>query len=271
MDKLIGLEYGADDYVTKPFDIREVILRVKSILRRIERTRGGESEGGTLRVADTVVDLGRHEVYKGERRVELTPKEFALLEILMRSPGRVFTRSELLERSGNLNIWEIRGRSISISSASGKNCRTTALSARFSAWDIKWQRKKPSENWPCQKNAAVVCGNHPSGLPAAAIRRVGGVIGSNNEKSIRQNLLEYRNSCETYVARALLSQSRPANEGRISDFCPAERRGSADDFWPGSEMYSPGGELVYSSVHEMWMRLPRICNMLWKGKTHFRL
>ena len=101
MDKVTGLMTGADDYVTKPFDIREVILRVKSILRRIERTRGGESEGGTLRVADTVVDLGRHEVYKGERRVELTPKEFALLEILMRSPGRVFTRSELLEK-----VWE---------------------------------------------------------------------------------------------------------------------------------------------------------------------
>ena len=101
VDKLIGLEYGADDYITKPFDIREVILRVKSILRRIERTRNGEGEGGILRVADVAVDLDRHEVYKGERRVELTPKEFALLEILMRSPGRVFKRGELLEK-----VWE---------------------------------------------------------------------------------------------------------------------------------------------------------------------
>ena len=100
-DKVKGFEYGADDYITKPFDIREVILRVKSILRRIERTRNGEGEGGILRVADVAVDLDRHEVYKGERRVELTPKEFALLEILMRSPGRVFKRGELLEK-----VWE---------------------------------------------------------------------------------------------------------------------------------------------------------------------
>lgn len=88
-------------------------------------------------------------------------------------------------------------------------------------------------------------------LPAFLLLQfvVSGVIGSNNEKSIRQNLLEYRNSCETYVARALLSQSRPANEENFRIFA----RQSAGDlrtiFGRDLEMYSPGGELVYSSVH----------------------
>ena len=88
-------------------------------------------------------------------------------------------------------------------------------------------------------------------LPAFLLLQfvVSGVIGSNNEKSIRQNLLEYRNSCETYVARALLSQSRSANEENFRIFA----RQSAGDlrtiFGRDLEMYSPGGELIYSSVH----------------------
>lgn len=102
LDKLIGLEYGADDYITKPFDIREVILRVKSVLRRAERT-GSEADQGdaVLSAGSVTVDMKRHEVKNGEELIELTPKEFALLEVLMRNRGSVLTRGDLLKK-----VWD---------------------------------------------------------------------------------------------------------------------------------------------------------------------
>lgn len=101
VDKLIGLEYGADDYITKPFDIREVILRIKSILRRIQKTMKAETEAEVLSVGDLVMDIQKHEVTKGGEPIDLTPKEFLLLETLMRKQGKVLTRAELLEK-----VWE---------------------------------------------------------------------------------------------------------------------------------------------------------------------
>ena len=99
MDKLIGLEYGADDYITKPFDIREVILRVKSILRRAERTPSGDA--GVLTMRNITLDMKRHEVHVGDELIELTPKEFMLLEVLIKNRGNVLTRSDLLRE-----VWE---------------------------------------------------------------------------------------------------------------------------------------------------------------------
>ncbi|MBQ4062388.1 MAG: response regulator transcription factor [Christensenellaceae bacterium] len=102
LDKLIGLEYGADDYITKPFDIREVILRVKSVLRRVERTNDElASEDIVLTAGDVTVDLKRHEVKNGGEVVELTPKEFSLLEVLMKNRGSVLTRGDLLKK-----VWD---------------------------------------------------------------------------------------------------------------------------------------------------------------------
>ena len=102
LDKLIGLEYGADDYITKPFDIREVILRVKSVLRRVERTNDeSASEDIVLTAGDVTVDLKRHEVKNGGEVVELTPKEFSLLEVLMKNRGSVLTRGDLLKK-----VWD---------------------------------------------------------------------------------------------------------------------------------------------------------------------
>jgi two-component system alkaline phosphatase synthesis response regulator PhoP len=94
-DKLIGLEIGADDYVTKPFNPREMVARVRAVLRRTDRERDqGPAE---LRVGDLTIDRRRHEVRLGSRLVNLTPTEFKLLEVLASEPGRAFTRLELLD------------------------------------------------------------------------------------------------------------------------------------------------------------------------------
>lgn len=92
-DKLLGLDLGADDYVTKPFSPRELLARVRAVLRRVDEAKGPPQ----LRYDDLVVDLVRHEVRLGEEPVHLTPKEFKLLETLAREPGRAFTRLELLD------------------------------------------------------------------------------------------------------------------------------------------------------------------------------
>jgi DNA-binding response OmpR family regulator len=94
-DRLEGLDLGADDYVSKPFSPRELVARVRAVLRR---TQAGLAEG-TIRVGELAVDLARREVTVGGRPVALTPREFALLVALCRAPGRVFTRQELLERA----------------------------------------------------------------------------------------------------------------------------------------------------------------------------
>jgi len=92
-DKLIGLELGADDYVTKPFSPRELVARVRAVLRR----RAGAGASDVLRAADLVLDLPRLRVTRAGEAVDLTATEFALLAAMARQPGRVFTRSQLLD------------------------------------------------------------------------------------------------------------------------------------------------------------------------------
>jgi len=96
-DKIIGLELGADDYVTKPFNPREVVARVRSVLRR---AAGSEtpSPRRILQVGGLLMDLGRHEVMLNGASVDLTPTEFKLLRMFMENPGYAFTRSELIEQ-----------------------------------------------------------------------------------------------------------------------------------------------------------------------------
>lgn len=93
-DRLIGLELGADDYITKPFSPREVVARVRAVLRRAE---GPHASPEVLRAAGLVIDLTRHTVKCGEALIDVTPTEFSLLVVLAREPGRVFTRMQLLE------------------------------------------------------------------------------------------------------------------------------------------------------------------------------
>jgi DNA-binding response OmpR family regulator len=97
VDKIIGLEVGADDYMTKPFNPRELVARVKSILRRATPDRK-QRESDTIRHGDLFVDAGRREVKVGDREVQLAPKEFDLLWELLDHRGLVLTRDQLLER-----------------------------------------------------------------------------------------------------------------------------------------------------------------------------
>lgn len=94
-DRLIGLELGADDYITKPFSPREVVARVRAVLRRAE---GEPARTETLVAGDLTLDLAKHSVRLKDREIELTPTEFDLLTVLMQNPGRAFTRLQLLDR-----------------------------------------------------------------------------------------------------------------------------------------------------------------------------
>jgi DNA-binding response OmpR family regulator len=97
VDKIIGLEVGADDYLTKPFNPRELVARVKSILRRATPERR-ERESETITHGDLLVDAGRREVHVGDEEIQLAPKEFDLLWELLDHRGLVLTRDQLLER-----------------------------------------------------------------------------------------------------------------------------------------------------------------------------
>ena len=101
VDKIIGLEYGADDYITKPFDIREVLLRMQSVLRRGAAASPLPGSEDVLTLGDLTLIRSKHEVKKGASRIELTPKEFDLLAILLENKGKVLSRAELLEK-----VWE---------------------------------------------------------------------------------------------------------------------------------------------------------------------
>jgi two-component system alkaline phosphatase synthesis response regulator PhoP len=93
-DKLIGLELGADDYVTKPFSPRELVARVRSVLRRAQ---GMPPKPERISLGEITIDLSRHSVEVAGQPVDLTPTEFDLLATMMEDPGRAFTRSQLLE------------------------------------------------------------------------------------------------------------------------------------------------------------------------------
>jgi two-component system alkaline phosphatase synthesis response regulator PhoP len=100
-DKVLGLELGADDYVTKPFGIRELVARIRAVLRRVapEAARRAILRGG-----DLLLDLDAHTAQAGGQPIRLTPSEFELLATLMASPGRAFTRLELLEKLQGIAI-----------------------------------------------------------------------------------------------------------------------------------------------------------------------
>ena len=105
VDRIVGLELGADDYITKPFSPREVVARIKAVLRRAHAAsasgHGGSADGETsdaIRAGDIEIDLQAHEVQVRGLAVALTPTEFRILELLAANPGRTFTRTQLLDK-----------------------------------------------------------------------------------------------------------------------------------------------------------------------------
>jgi DNA-binding response OmpR family regulator len=98
-DKVMALDSGGDDYLTKPFSIEEFLARIRALLRR-----GKPDQGGILQVADLALNPATREVFRGKRRIELTNKEHALLEYFMRNVGRVLTRSVIAEHVWNVDF-----------------------------------------------------------------------------------------------------------------------------------------------------------------------
>lgn len=100
-DKILGLELGADDYMTKPFSPREVVARVKAILRRTERKKEQVEDAEMIQVGDLVIHLDRYDVYFKDKQLVLTPKEFELLLYLANNQGKVLSRDQLLN-----GVWD---------------------------------------------------------------------------------------------------------------------------------------------------------------------
>ena len=96
MDKILGLEYGADDYITKPFNILEVKARIKAIMRRTVRSESKEEKSKVVTVGDLCLDCDSRRVFIGEREINLTAKEFDVLELLVFNPNKVYSRENLL-------------------------------------------------------------------------------------------------------------------------------------------------------------------------------
>lgn len=94
IDRILGLELGADDYITKPFSPREVVARINAVLRRTAKT---ESVSESLNLAGLHIDLAQHEINFKNKEIKLTPTEFKLLSLMVQHPGRVFTRLQLLD------------------------------------------------------------------------------------------------------------------------------------------------------------------------------
>lgn len=97
-DKVTGLTVGGDDYVTKPFSLDEVVARIRAVLRR---TQQSELDDSRLRVGDLVLDDDAHEVFRGDREIDLSPTEFKLLRYLMLNPNRVLSKAQILD-----HVWE---------------------------------------------------------------------------------------------------------------------------------------------------------------------
>ncbi len=110
-DKVLGLELGADDYMTKPFSLRELTARINALLRRANK---GQPKADILRVADITLDINGHMVEIQDEPVELTPSEFDLLATLMTAPGRSFSRAELLESLGESTYLEGYERTVDV-------------------------------------------------------------------------------------------------------------------------------------------------------------
>ncbi len=97
MDKILGLEYGADDYMTKPFNILEVKARIKAVMRRSKKEEAARPKGDTISAGGLTLDLDGRRTFRGNTEIPLTSKEFDMLRLLMENPGKVYKREDLLK------------------------------------------------------------------------------------------------------------------------------------------------------------------------------
>jgi two-component system response regulator MtrA len=114
VDKVVGLEIGADDYLVKPFSVRELVSRIKALLRRAYGELADTQTGRTLRRGELVIDLERRRVTRGNERISLTTTEFDLLRHMATKPGRVYTRTQLLELVRDYEALEADERTINV-------------------------------------------------------------------------------------------------------------------------------------------------------------
>ena len=134
IDKVVGLEIGADDYITKPFSMRELVARVKAMIRRSEMLKGelitGEADKTRLAVRGLTMDLLQHKVMLDGRTINMKPKEFELLAFLLRHPDQVFSRDQLLDQVWGYEI--------------GGDTRTVDVHIRWLREKIEEEPSKPT-------------------------------------------------------------------------------------------------------------------------------
>jgi len=104
IDRVLGLEIGADDYITKPFSIRELLARIKAVLRRTQMKNLDEKDTSTISAEGLFIDIDKRKVVLQDKKVELSPKEFELLTLMASNPGRNYTRTELLNMIWGYNF-----------------------------------------------------------------------------------------------------------------------------------------------------------------------
>lgn len=104
IDRVLGLEIGADDYITKPFSIRELLARIKAVMRRTDSSKVEKENSSAISAEGLLIDIDKRKVILDDKRVELSPKEFELLVLMASNPGRNYTRSELLDMIWGYNF-----------------------------------------------------------------------------------------------------------------------------------------------------------------------
>ena len=104
IDRVLGLEIGADDYITKPFSIRELLARIKAVMRRSEIKVSKEQSSSSITAEGIYIDIDKRKVLLGDQKIELSPKEFELLVLMASNPGRNYTRTELLNMIWGYNF-----------------------------------------------------------------------------------------------------------------------------------------------------------------------